>query len=85
MATVFPFNKVSQIPSIILKQVLPLVFKQQQLILNIILEMDSFNLSMSKTAKCDDAEVLALKNKLAELQKAIDQLNAILIICCVFI
>ena len=78
MATVFPFNKVSQIPSIILKQVLPLVFKQQQLKLNINLEMDSFNLSMSKTAKCDDAEVLALKNKLAELQKAIDQLNAIL-------
>ncbi len=64
MATVFPFNKVSKIPSIILKQVLNILFKQQQLILNLILQMDSFVLSMSNTAKCDDAEVLALKNKI---------------------
>lgn len=78
MATVFPFNKVSKISSIILKQVLNLLFKQQQLILNLILSMDSFVLSMPKTAKCDDADVLALKNKLAELQQSIDNLNAIL-------
>lgn len=78
MATVFPFNKVSKIPSIILKQLLSLLFKQQQLILQLILEMDSFNVSISKTAKCDDAEISALKNKLAELQKNIDGLNAIL-------
>jgi len=78
MATVFPFNKVSKIPSVILKQVLNILFKQQQLILNLILQMDSFVLSMPNTAKCDDAEVLALKNKLAELQTSIDNLNAIL-------
>lgn len=78
MATVFPFNKVSKIPSVILKQVLNILFKQQQLILNLILQMDSFVLSMPITAKCDDAEVLALKNKLAELQNSIDNLNAIL-------
>lgn len=78
MATVFPFNKVSKIPSVILKQVLNILFKQQQLILNLILQMDSFVLSMPNTAKCDDAEVLSLKNKLAELQNSIDSLNAIL-------
>jgi hypothetical protein len=78
MATVFPFNKVSKIPSIILKQLLSLLFKQQQLILQLILEMDSFNVSISKNAKCDDAEISALKNKLGELQKNIDGLNSIL-------
>lgn len=78
MATVFPFNKVSKIPSIILKQVLNILFKQQQLILNLILQMDSFVLSMPKNAKCDDADILALKNKLVELQNSIDNLNAIL-------
>ena len=78
MATVFPFNKVSKLPSIIIKHILNILFKQQQLILDLILSMDSFSVSMSKNAKCDDAEVTALKNKLAELQTAIDNLNAIL-------
>jgi len=78
MATVFPFNKVSKIPSVILKQVLNILFKQQQLILNLILQMDSFVLSMPNTAKCDDAEVLALKNKLSVLQNFIYNLNSIL-------
>lgn len=78
MATIFPFNKISKIPSVILKQLLNILFKQQQLILNLLLELDSNVLSIPKNSSCDDAEVLALKDKLNELQQLINNLNAIL-------
>ncbi len=74
MATVFPFNQTSKIPSLVIDRLKPAVLKQ----------VDQFNkvsdklqqqLASLKKPKCNDANIQQLKKSLAQFKQIIDNLN----------
>lgn len=78
MATAFPFNKISKVPMRVLAILLPIITAQQTLAKKLGNRIQEDLENLSKNAKCDDAEVLALKQKLEKLQQTIDNLQRLL-------
>jgi hypothetical protein len=78
MATAFPFNKISKIPLKVLTILLPIITAQQTLAKKLASRLEEELDNLSKNAKCNDAQVLALKQKLDALQKTIDNIQQIL-------
>ena len=78
MATAFPFNKISKVPLKVLTILLPIITAQQALAKKLASKLEEELDNLSKNAKCNDAQVLALKQKLDALQKTIDNIQQIL-------
>lgn len=78
MATLFPFNQLPKIPSIILDQIMPIILEQQAKLTDLANELIDDNINLSPNASCDDAQIAEIKNKLQEAQTLIDNLRGLL-------
>ena len=77
MATLFPFNQTAKLPGIVINQITPIVTKQLEKFNSITSKIEQRLESFSKNVKCNDAEILDLKNKLNQLKTILDNLNRI--------
>ena len=77
MATLFPFNQTAKLPGIVINQITPIVTKQLEKFNSITSKIEQRLESFSKNVKCNDVEILDLKNKLNQLKTILDNLNRI--------
>ena len=77
MATVFPFNKIPQIPLKILPVLLPVFLKQKKFLNKTIEDLQQKVDGLSKTVTCGDAQILAIKQDLEQLQQLIQNIQRI--------
>lgn len=77
MATVFPFNKIPTIPLKILSVLLPVFLKQKKFLNKIVDNLQQKVDGLSKTAKCGDAQILAIRQDLEQLQQLVNNIQRI--------
>lgn len=77
MATIAPYNQIPKIPTKILDSLFPILKSKISLLEETTTDLQNSLLSLSANASCDDAEILNLKAKLAELQNIINQIEQI--------
>jgi hypothetical protein len=78
MATVFPFNQLPTIPSRIQEQLAPIVLDLQLKLLDIAMDLQNSILSLSINVRCDDVEIIKLKNLINSLNQIIETVQSIL-------
>lgn len=77
MATVFPFNKIPQLPLKILSVLLPVFLKQKKFLNKVIGELQQKVDGLSKTATCGDAEINAIKQDLEQIKQLVENIQRI--------
>ena len=77
MASLFPYNQISQIPARILDSVQPLINEKTEELNKLTTDLQNSLLSISPNSNCDDADILQLKTLLRNLQTVIDQIQSI--------
>lgn len=77
MATLFPFNQTSKLPGIVIDQIKPVVIKQLEKFNSITGKIEQRLESLSKNVKCNDVEIIDLKNKLNQLKTILENINRI--------
>ena len=77
MSTVFPFNQASKLPGLVIDQIKPMVMDQLKKFDQISNKLEQRLNSISKNAKCNDAQIIDLKRKLRQLQLILNNLNNI--------
>ncbi len=77
MASLFPYNQISQIPTRILDSIQPLITEKTEELNKLTTQLQNALLSLSPNANCDDAEILQLKTVLRNLETVINQLQSI--------
>lgn len=77
MASLFPYNQISQIPTRILDSIQSLINEKTEELNKITTKLENTLLSTSPNANCDDVDILQLKTLLRNLQTVIDQIQSI--------
>jgi hypothetical protein len=77
VATLFPFNQSSKIPGIVINRLKPTVLKRVEQFNKFADSLEQQLASLNKKTKCNDADILKLKNTLAQFKIAIETLNII--------
>ena len=77
MASLFPYNQISQIPTRILDSIQPLINEKTEELNKLTTDLQNSLLSISPNSNCDDADILQLKTLLRNLQTVIDQIQSI--------
>lgn len=77
MATVFPFNKIPQIPLTIISVLVPVFIKQKKILYKISSNLEQKVEGLSKNATCGDAEINAVKNDIEQLKKVANNIQSL--------
>jgi hypothetical protein len=77
MASLFPYNQISQIPTRILDSIQPLINEKTEELNKLTTDLQNSLLSISPNSNCNDSDILQLKALLRNLQTVIDQIQSI--------
>lgn len=77
MATVFPFNKIPQIPLSIISVLIPVFIQQKKILNKLNSDLQQKVDGLSKNATCGDAEINAINNDIEQLKKVAINIQAL--------